>query len=712
MAYIARLSAPGNTDPNWIQRDGGHGGKNPCIEGTTPVVPGSVLSNCTGYVVGRWLELFGDVAYDLPWQLNAGQYWPNVGNGLTKGSVPQLGAVGCYASTTGDAGHVLIVEQVNADGSIVTSESAYGGTRWYSQTLYPPGYTWNSYFRLQGFIYNPKSAFTSAAKIEAFIKAAKDCIGKKASDLGLKDTSSCSAAFVVYCAKQVPDLVGTVIPDIEETSDFTDKAVELEMGSFKKGALYNLAVTPEPGDILLERTGQTRKYQSRTDCDAMYIVTGVEDNIIEVVTIENDGRIRSSKRKKNEKTIIGYYRPKWSLVNNYTSGMLGYAALGKFYETENTREDATVREVGYLDSENKPTINKSSVKLSIVNYTTMLSSVMDGLLVPCMITGNIGTNVGFDGDIDPKAREIIQFLCGKGLNSAAAVGICANIQHESGYNTAAVGDYGTSFGLCQWHYGRGDRMKQMAGSDWQNNLSGQLEYLWSELQTGYAGSTLQPIMQVPDTEQGARQAADIFVRNFEIPADVDNESAKRQNTASSLYQHIVIQMTTTSKSSSKVKSQILTGHAIEIPSWVPQAGIDTTYSNYPFLYNVWGSSTKQYQVSRIWNSKGRKSNRNIATIDGFYLVALKTTFGYSGDKVSIVLENGAVINCIIADSKGDENAGASFADYGHTASNGRANIVEWEGCDPGTQSIMNKRIDISGWKGQNVKKIINGGSIL
>ena len=710
MSYIARLVAPSSNDPNWIQS--GYGGKNPCIEGTDPVVPGSVLSNCTGYVVGRWLELFGDYAFNLPWQLDAGQYWTNAGSMLTKGSQPKLGAVGCYSDNTGGAGHVLIVEQINADGSFVSSESAYGGKRFITQTLSPPGYTWNSTFKFQGFLYNPNSTYTSAAKIEAFIKAAKDCIGKKTSALGFRDTDTCSAEFVVYCARKVDDLVGVVIPESTNTTEFAEAGVKESMGSFLKGPLYNRPFIPKAGDILLERTSRTRKYKNNSDCDQLHIVTDTGNNYVNVVSIEPDGLIAASRFKDTSKVICGYYRPKWSLVENSTGGMFGYAPLGKFYETENTREDATVREVGYLDSENKPTISKSGIVLSVVNYTTLLSSVMDDLLVPCMLSGNIGTDVILDGVDDQKAKEVLQYLIDKGLNAAAACGICGNIKHESGFNTAAVGDYGTSFGICQWHYGRGDNMKQMAGSNWTNNLTGQLDYLWSELQSGYSVSTLQPIYAVPNTEQGARQAADIFVRNFEIPNDIDNESLKRQDTAAAFFNKVVLQMTTSVEGSSKVTSELVSGKAVEIPSWVPQAGIDSTYTNYPFFFTKWPKSTLQYKVSRLWNSKGRKSNRNIATIDGRYLVALKPVFGLSGDKVSIILDNGAVINCIIADSKGNENAGAAFALYGHTSGmSGRANIVEWEGCDPNGTAYMQRKIDLSGWSGRNVKRIINGGSI-
>ena len=46
-----------------------------------------------------------------------------------------------------------------------------------------------------------------------------------------------------------------------------------------------------------------------------------------------------------------------------------------------------------------------------------------------------------------------------GLNNAAACGILANIYKESSFNPHALGDSGTSYGICQWHGSRWDRLK-------------------------------------------------------------------------------------------------------------------------------------------------------------------------------------------------------------------------------------------------------------
>ena len=131
------------------------------------------LPNCTCYAWGRFWEI-SDLTKDgsnkpsLPTG-NAGDWFPNV-LGYDTGSVPQLGAVICW-SREGEAGHVAIVEQINEDGSIVTSNSAWGGQFFYTQTLTKEsGYTWSDNYVFQGFIYNP---YASSDIPPSYIKTKK-----------------------------------------------------------------------------------------------------------------------------------------------------------------------------------------------------------------------------------------------------------------------------------------------------------------------------------------------------------------------------------------------------------------------------------------------------------------------------------------------------------------------------------------------------------
>ena len=52
--------------------------------------------------------------------------------------------------------------------------------------------------------------------------------------------------------------------------------------------------------------------------------------------------------------------------------------------------------------------------------------------------------------------SIYTILSEKGYSKAAICAILANMSQESGFRTDAIGDNGTSYGLCQWHAGRWD----------------------------------------------------------------------------------------------------------------------------------------------------------------------------------------------------------------------------------------------------------------
>lgn len=129
----------------------------------------------------------------------------------------------------------------------------------------------------------------------------------------------------------------------------------------------------------------------------------------------------------------------------------------------------------------------------------------------------------------------------KQFNVAAACGILANIEKESSFNPNVVGDKGTSYGLCQWHdtssgSGRYTNLKNFCnkhGYDYKT-ITGQMFYLQNELNTGYTG-VRNSLLNVPNTLAGAKQAADIWCRKFEIPANVDSTAANRASAAESKY---------------------------------------------------------------------------------------------------------------------------------------------------------------------------------
>ncbi len=116
-------------------------------------------------------------------------------------------------------------------------------------------------------------------------------------------------------------------------------------------------------------------------------------------------------------------------------------------------------------------------------------------------------------------RENIFFFLknNMGLSTASAVGILTNIQKESSFNPNAKGDWDaqsgtyTSYGICQWHDSRMERLQNYCeenGYDWQS-LTGQLYYLHYELQKYYP-NTFALIKGVENTVDGAYDAAYYF----------------------------------------------------------------------------------------------------------------------------------------------------------------------------------------------------------
>ena len=150
--FTPRLTAPSTTDKYW--RHTSKGGLNECIH----ISGGSCLPNCVGYAWGRFYEIIGE--RPALSRCNAEMWYGNTADGYKRSSTPALGAIACWSkgavgNEADGAGHVAIVERIEANGDIVTSNSAYGGSRFYTQTYKKSaGYSFGAY-KFQGFILPP-----------------------------------------------------------------------------------------------------------------------------------------------------------------------------------------------------------------------------------------------------------------------------------------------------------------------------------------------------------------------------------------------------------------------------------------------------------------------------------------------------------------------------------------------------------------------------
>lgn len=464
------------------------------------------------------------------------------------------------------------------------------------------------------------------------------------------------------------------------------------------------SANPQPGDFA-EFPG---KSQSCKNLPQEYwsthigVVERVEGNSVYIIdgnggTGGQEGRGSYRHKAHNKRNIAWYARPDWTKVGGIASydysGMdaATYATGVALYSTSSTRADATIREVGYLNRSYEPSITSSDVKLSVVNYTGPLAEFVYSFGAPTVPGFDVGYGSPDNIDALPTTpRQIVQLLTERGLNTAAAIGVVANIRGESNFNLSVVGDHGTSFGLCQWHNERGRKMKEMCGGGdaWKTNLSGQIDYLWYELNSSYKKSVLDPLMSVSNTETGALEATDVFVRKFEIPADKDGASRRRQKFASEYWAMIIVNSNTNSYYSADTGNDLLdqlrsdtssttteptkvesTGifnasianrypkKSVNVPKILDgkltkQKGVCALYEDYSkFAENCTEFSAKQ--LADGWKAQGKLkqvSAHRVATYGGYYLIALRPRFGNIGDLVQILLEGSYTLNCIIADN--------------------------------------------------------------
>ena len=146
----------------------GNGGYSGAIIGSPRDAGCNVLANCVGYAAGRFNEIIGqDKFVYFKYPPNAEDFYDSgKQQGLKVGAEPKLGAIIVWAKgktwTSSDgAGHVAVVEQIQADGSIITSESGWGCANpfWTTHRYKGANGNWGAgtEYRFLGFIYLPEA---------------------------------------------------------------------------------------------------------------------------------------------------------------------------------------------------------------------------------------------------------------------------------------------------------------------------------------------------------------------------------------------------------------------------------------------------------------------------------------------------------------------------------------------------------------------------
>lgn len=273
---------------------------------------------------------------------------------------------------------------------------------------------------------------------------------------------------------------------------------------------------------------------------------GAAGHVAIVEKINDDGSIVTSESGWNNASVFWTstrYPPNYCRSPYYFQGFIynpyvgsgaeiydstsGYGVRPLYADyTLNDSKDASVREVCYLSSDYSPSIRSSDIKLSVINYTTGLAAFFNSVLLPNVSRG--AYNQDYINNLDGVPAKIIDFFCDNGFSPAVGVGWCGNIEAESGFKCDAIGDTGTSYGLCQWHASRRDAMVRFVGADWRTNVTGQLKFLLHELKTSHSG-TYAKMKSIPNTLDGAKDLAKYICIHFEVPSDKYSKAEQRAN---------------------------------------------------------------------------------------------------------------------------------------------------------------------------------------
>ncbi len=186
---------------------------------------------------------------------------------------------------------------------------------------------------------------------------------------------------------------------------------------------------------------------------------------------------------------------------------------------------------------------KKKMKLSakIYRYRRLILalSVLFAIIM-FFIISSVSTDENGDKGIQTVSSEqlIFEFLTNDmELNEAAACGVLANIEKESGFdcdNTERgyTWEEGAGYGICQWtNYPRtseSGRRTQLI--DWCNengfdykSLSGQLNFLKYELENDstFTEDVTEKLKEVSNDAQGAYEAGYCWCYSFEVPEGFD-----------------------------------------------------------------------------------------------------------------------------------------------------------------------------------------------
>lgn len=609
---------------------------------------------------------------------------------------------------------------------------------------------------------------SKAPHLDAFLEAANYFVGLEESDGEnhftdsrgeemfelCRSTQIQASQGIAWCACLVTacevkaDIDWTILGPGSEVGAITSYSVDQYNAIWIEGPYFGSVPTPNPGDLISFVGDPPETYSGYEHGGHIGIVTSADE--YNVYTIEGNcgNACRATSHPIGSTSINGYVRARWEDVGDdvsdypgYTGGSGGSGGSGGgggytplYTSAKNDRHDMTLREVCYMSGyvlTNRPT----EMSISIMNYTTLLRDLYDYL--------NVGANSGGSGGNSTKVdtsqlaglhgedniKNAVDYMLNKKYNAAAACGVVGCLITYSTCQPTysrrlATGDY--LEGIGAWEKEQIGELKKRVGYGWNTNLTGQMDYLLSDL----AANHKELLNEVKNVEMGSVSAIDLakdFVLEYNKHYLLTSDTEDAQANAKELYDLLIF---TSSNQYAGGKNLVdIDGNRLEpqfttnIPSDLYQTGIWLEYLSYSHWYDgnydSWAAGTPERVVADNWAYQGFPYDRSIALVGGYYCVAVKPRFGDVGDVIVVTLENDESFAAIIADHKGDD----ATSEWGHVHANG-VSIIEWcaivtyngkvqTGSEGAGSTIVDlDENDLGTWYGQNVISITNYGSYL
>jgi hypothetical protein len=135
-------------------------------------------------------------------------------------------------------------------------------------------------------------------------------------------------------------------------------------------------------------------------------------------------------------------------------------------------------------------------------------------MIQTMLGGRGGQPAAAGTPNTGSAAAAMQFFQSRGWTPAQAAGFAANLQVESNFNPAAVGDGGRAYGIAQWHPDRQAAFQRWAGRDIRGStFEQQLEFMQFELTQGNERRAGTMIRQATTPEQAAAMVDQYYERS-------------------------------------------------------------------------------------------------------------------------------------------------------------------------------------------------------